>query len=168
MIAMQDEGRTALAMALETMPSYFAWGRGDGAWQEPPAIPTVGGPLLDEIGRSLVTVKQFVEPTTADDPTYFCTAPEGVGENILYYKKSDVPTKWLYLRADFGYFDADGETVREVALFVGATVKPDTPPGHRYIPASQVANRGQRLTLEYRRPSPRERKEEEEYLVITL
>ena len=168
MIAMQDEGRTALAMALEAMPSYFAWGRGDGVWQNPPAMPTNGGPLIDEIGRSLVTLKQYVEPTTADDPTYFCTVPEGPNDNLLYYKKSDVPTKWLYVRSEFGYFDADGETVREVALFIGATVTPDTPPGHRYIPFSQVANPGYRLTLEYRRPSPRERKEEAEYLVLTL
>lgn len=165
MIVLQDTGRTALAKALAAMPAYFAWGRGDGAWQNPPAVPT-DGQMVSEIGRSLVTVKEFVTPATEADYDYM--APEGVGDNILYYKKSAVPTPWLYLQANFGFFDADTETVRECALFFGTTVTPDTPAGHRYISAAQVATPGDMYTLEYRMPSPRERKQETEYLILPL
>ena len=165
MIVLQDTGRIALAKALAAMPAYFAWGRGDGAWQGPPAVP-IAGQMRDEIGRSLATIVEYVVPATEADYDYM--APEGVGDNILYYKKSAQPSQWLYLQANFGFFDADGETVRECALFFGTTVTPDTPPGHRYITAGQVATPGDMYTMEYRKPSPRERKQETEFLILPL
>ena len=165
MIVLQDTGRTALAKALAAMPAYFAWGRGNGAWQEPPAVPTTGA-MQNEIGRCLVTVKEFVTPATADDYTY--TVPGADVGLLLYYKKSAVPTPWLYVQANFGFFDADGETVRECALYFGTTVKPDTPPGHRYINAAQVETPGDMYCLEYRKPDPRERKQVAEFIVLPL
>ncbi len=165
MYVLQDPGRIALAKMLAATPAYFAWGRGDGAWQVPPAVPTAGQ-MLDEIGRSLVTAKEYVVPATEADYDYM--APEGAGDGVLYYKKSAAPSPWLYVQANFSFFDADGETVRECALFFGTTVTPDTPAGHRYISVAQVATPGDMYALQYRKPAPRERKQETEYLILPL
>ncbi len=81
-----------------------------------------------------------------------CAVPDPAGPIELpdksRYSVSAAPTQWLYVRWDFTYDDAAGETVRELGVFLGGTVAAGQP-GQRYFPAAQVTSPGDLYTLEH-------------------
>jgi len=141
---LQQNGRKLLAKALRALPVHVAWGRGDGAWgQNPPATPSIQIGMLDEIGRRLATEVAYVVPATELD-----------GEIELpgkrFYKRSAVPSEYVYVRATFSFEDAQGETVRECGVFFGTVAKADVPAGQRFLTPAQIENAGDVYSLEYR------------------
>ena len=140
MAVLQDTGRIALAKALAAQPLYMAYGRGNPAWDDAPEPePSTATRLVDEIGRRIVTAVQFVVP----DDDGEIELPDG-----SRYTSSAQPAKWLHARWTFDYQDAAGETVRELAVFIGGEMIAGLPPGQRYFTAAQVKDPGALYTLE--------------------
>lgn len=131
---LQDSGRIALAIALKAMPMHLAWGNGLPAWDTTPeGEPTNATALVAEVGRRKVTSVEYVTPDAAGA----ITMPTGERFSI-----SATPTAWLYARTVFDFADADGQTIREVALFVGGTTDAALPAGQHYFTPAQVTSLG--------------------------
>ena len=143
MQVLQQNGRKLLAKALMAMPAHVAWGRGDGLWNDPPATPSDRTALLDEIGRRLATEVAYVVPATALDSEIELPGAQ-------HYKRSAEPSAYLYVRAAFGFEEAQGESVRECAVFFGTVAAAGVPAGQRYLTPDQLANTGDIWSLEYR------------------
>ncbi|SFE10074.1 hypothetical protein [Paracidovorax konjaci] len=142
MAVLQDVGRIKVARLVATQPIYLAWGRGRPAWDaagpEPETTKHTG--LISEIGRTIATSVQYAVPDDA--------GPIELPDRSRY-AISAAPTQWLYVRWDFSYDDAAGETVRELGVFLGGTVAAGLPAGQRYFPAAQVTSPGDLYTMEH-------------------
>lgn len=145
MMILQNAGRIALAQAVAAQTMYIAWGTGDGQWSEPPQTTDDNTSMQAEIGRRLVTQVGYAVPATADD--YDIELPGG-----NYFKTSPQPTAWLHIQCAFDFADGDGQTIREVGLFVGGTAAQGVPPGKRYLLPHEVGQQGQIYLLENRHP----------------
>lgn len=140
---LQERARLVLAKAIAAMDIHIAYGRGNAAWDDapPPNAGSLNTALIDEIGRTRVTEKLYV---TRDDAGAIIT-PDGTR-----YSASAEPTRYLLIRATFGYGEATEEPIREMAVFVGTRVRADVPPGQYYVTPDQVTNIGDVYTLERR------------------
>lgn len=142
-------GRVAIAQAIIQQPMHFAWGLGDPSWGEtpPPENPLATG-LVNEIGRRVPLWARFVVPD-----------PDGIieTEEAGNFSESQVPTHQIVVRTKFDFADAEDTTVREIALFVGGTIKPGLPLGQMYFTADQIETPGTLLQLEHRKPIYRSR-----------
>ncbi len=142
MAVLQQTGRIALAKAIAAQTIYIAWGRGDPAWDTAPVPePDNASALVSEIGRRLVTDVQYATP----DPTGSIELPSGER-----YRTSATPTRYVYLRATFGFADAQGETLREMGVFLGGQLAASVPAGQRWVLAADVQDGGQLYTMERR------------------
>lgn len=131
---LQDAGRTLLATLIKSQPIHIGWGRGDPDWDDNPPGPLYDATALQgEVGRRLATAVEYVQP----DPAGEIEMPTGERYTI-----SPTPTANLYVRAVFGWEDADGETIRELGLFIGTQTDPGLPPGQRYFLPAQVIDPG--------------------------
>ncbi|WP_220816064.1 hypothetical protein [Pseudomonas paralcaligenes] len=140
MAALQDDGRIGECALFISLPLFFAWGRGNPAWDvTPEPEPTNATGLVDEVGRRIATQAQFVKP----DPAGEIELPGG-----QRFIPSATPTKWAHVRVVFDYLDAAGETLREVGLFYGTETDPALPPGQRYFTPAQVVAPGRLKVLE--------------------
>lgn len=139
MAILTDSGRAAIALAVKNQAIHLACGGGDSAWDTTPVPEPVNATaLLDEIGRRAVTEASFCLPDAAGD----IIVPPG------RFATSLTPTKYLYLRFSFAFEDAPSAIIRELAVFIGTTLKPGVPSGTEYVTAPQIADFGQMLTLE--------------------
>lgn len=139
MAVLQNTGRIALARAIAQQPIHLAWGRGAPGWDAAPQPePTDATALVDEIGRRAVTQVGYVEPDA-----------NGVIEMVSgRYALSEAPTRWVYVRFTFDFADAEGETIRELGLFIGSQPAAGLPAGQRYFTPAQLANVGELYALE--------------------
>ncbi|MEJ5128918.1 hypothetical protein WH367_22965 [Comamonas sp. MYb21] len=158
---LQDAGRIALAKSLAAMTAHFAWGRGDGAWPVPPAVPSNRTTLLAEVGRRLATIVRYVVPATEVDFDVEM-------DDKQFYKFSADPTPYLYLRAEFSTDDALNEEIRECGLFFGTVAKAGVPAGQRYLKPEQVQDAGFIYHLTYRSKATREGQKAYEEAVLPL
>lgn len=158
---LQEAGRIALAKSLAALPAHFAWGRGDGAWPAPPAVPSNRTTLLAEVGRRLATTVRYVVPATEADFDVEM-------DDKQFYKFSADPTPYLYLRAEFSTDDALNEEIRECGLFFGTVAKAGVPAGQRYLKPEQVQDAGFIYHLTYRSKSTREGQKAYEEAVLPL
>jgi hypothetical protein len=139
MAVLQNTGRIALARAIAQQPIHLAWGRGAPAWDAAPEPePTTATALVDEIGRRAVTQVGYVLP-----------AAGGEIEMVSgRYTLAAAPTQWVYVRFTFDFADAEGETVRELGLFIGSQPLAELPAGLRYLTPAQLADAGELYALE--------------------
>lgn len=139
MAVLQNSGRIALARAIAQQPIHLAWGRGTPAWDaDPQPEPTNATTLVDEIGRRSVTQVGYVLP-----------AVDGEIEMVSgRYTLSENPTQWVYVRFTFDFADAEGETIRELGIFIGSQPVAGLPAGQRYLTPAQLANAGELYALE--------------------
>ena len=139
MAVLQNEGRKALARAIAAQSIHLAWGRGLPAWDAAPVPePIDATALVDEIGRRVVTSVAYV-------------VPDAAGEIELVtgrYKVSATPTKWLHLRWTFDFADAEGQTIRELGIFLGTVPLPARPAGQRYFAPGDLQTPGDLYCLE--------------------
>lgn len=147
MAVLQDPGRIALARAIAAQPIHLAWGRGLPVWDAlPEPEPTNATALIDEIGRRAVTQVGYVLP----DEDGEIELPSGVR-----YTAAAEPTQWVYIRFAFNYQDAEGETIREMAVFLGTQPIAGLPAGQRYFTPAQLASPGDIYALERMTAFPR-------------
>ncbi|MCL2829426.1 MAG: hypothetical protein FWD77_01660 [Betaproteobacteria bacterium] len=159
-------GRAADAEAIRGCTWFFAWGRGDPAWDalapEPRredfstfeewrsacrawrdtcAIaaerPDATG-LIDEIGRRLISPPEFVTPDEAGDIL--------IGD--MAFSRSAQKTNYLLARCTFSPGEGVGEKIREVGIFVNGLVDPGCPPGQRYFLPHEIVAPGDLYLLE--------------------
>lgn len=139
-------GRTLFAKTIAQTDIYLAWGRGDANWQEPTPEPVSASQLRDSIGYRKAKKVTFCKPDESGD--------------ILVqggrFSETSEPTQYLYCQFTFDFFDAAGETVREVGLMSGTVAHHSVPEGQVYLTPEQVDNPGTLLLLEHRAPLIRE------------
>jgi len=134
---LQQSGRTGEALLMSQQQIYLALGRGIPDWDVnvPPAPSSLAG-LVDEIGRIKVTQVAFVQPSPAGEIEL-----EGAS-SIERYTASAVPTRWLHLRFALSFADAQGETIREAAIYFGTVPKATVPAGQRWLAPADIDKPG--------------------------
>lgn len=154
-------GRAAIAKALKAIPSYLAWGIGDGAWSStiPPENPDATA-LIAEVGRRKATSVDYVMP----DENGTIEIP-GAG----LFSVSATPTRQLVYTFKFDFAEASDQTIRELGIFVNVQTNPALPPGQMYFTPDQVVQAGDLLQLEHRAPITRSPGSRETFqLLLTL
>lgn len=145
MTVVVNDIRTFMAEAIKEKPIFLAWGRGDGAWTEPPPEERGRNTLLDPVGFRQVARRQFVVP----DPD---------GEIVLSSGKwtiSAEPTNHLYVEFRYDFEDGQGEKIREAMVYIGTVVKEGLPPGQKYFGMDEIDSLGRAALLQ--NFGPRER-----------
>lgn len=132
MPAKQHAGKTQTATLIAALPIHIAWGRGLPAWDaapEPEPVSAVA--LVDEIGRRTAEV-QYVLP----DASGSIETPQG------NYKLVAEPTRYLLVRAVFGFGEGADQRIREIGVFVGSQPVAGLPAGQRYFLQEDIATPG--------------------------
>jgi hypothetical protein len=139
MAILTNIGRAALAEAIQARSLHLAWGEGDPAWDTALVQPLLSDTaLVAELGRAQVTQVGYAIPAEAGA----IEAPTG------RYDLVTGPTHDLYLRFDFGFADAANNSIREVGLFMGATMVAGLPPGQTYFEPAEVDDPGIMVSVE--------------------
>lgn len=137
-----ESGREAVAAAINNQAIHLAWGTGDVSWDASKPTEAVGATtLLAEVGRRKLTQSMFCSPKTDGEII--------VSQGRFTASLNNAPTKYLYLRFAYDFTDATGQSIRELGVFVGATVKTGVPAGTDYLTPSQIDQPGRLLVLEY-------------------
>lgn len=135
-------GRASLAQSVKDKQAslMLAWGRGLASWDVDglPGISDTATALVTEVGRRRCVTAEFVVPDDAGE----------IQTRDGNYSLSVTPTPNLYLRFNFDYADAATDTIREIGLFMDATVVPDTPTGDVYLPVASIATPGLLMVYE--------------------
>lgn len=138
MAILVETGRAAVAASIKAQPIHLAWGTGLVAWDgQKPAEQTSADHLEVELGRRIVTYSSFVEPDTN-------------GQVIVSqgrFAETQKASKYLYLRFQFDFADAQQATIRELGIFVGTTPNAGVT-GLDYMNKGEYSG-GQLLVLEY-------------------
>lgn len=143
-------GRVVIAESIAARPIYLAWGTGNGSWTVPPTESVNAVALLSEIGRRIATEVAFAVPDVAGD----IVLPTG------RFTRSVTPTNFLYVNTVYDFADASSSVIREVGVFVGATMSSGLPVGKKYFVPADYVLPGRMLHLEnmapiYRSPAIR-------------
>lgn len=144
-------GRVALAKLLKASNFLFALSRGNPQWDalwetpNPPVPPINATDVLDLIGYSRPTLKQFLIPD--DDGAI-------VDEGGAKYAVSETPTRYVQIKLSLEPGVYAGNTVREIGLFVNPTIDPSVPLSQYTIPADKVTSKGDLLQLHWREAQP--------------
>ncbi|MFW9605930.1 MAG: hypothetical protein ACMV0I_05180 [Pseudomonas sp.] len=149
MAILTNSGRTAIAMAIAAQPIHYAWGVGLPSWAtNRPAESLAAESLVAEVGRRIATDVQYVWPSDDGDivvPLFNDADGNSVPRRFML---SQTPTQHLYMRFNFDYSDAPASTIREVAIFVGTTIKSSVPVGQKYFVPADISSPGTMLALE--------------------
>jgi hypothetical protein len=137
---MPYSGRAAIAKAILAMPIHLAIGAGESGWGlEPPKPDYELTALADERGRKALYRGLYV-------------IPDDNGEIILpnekRYTVSLPPTRNLYLQFIFDYNEGMGFNVRELGIFVGATMK-NPQQGQTFFLPEEIEDPGTLLYINY-------------------
>ncbi|EAO1133527.1 hypothetical protein EX011_21420 [Salmonella enterica] len=138
MAILVESGRAAVAASIKAQPIHLAWGSGQVGWDAAKPAEQTGTKALDnELGRRIVSYSSFVEPNSS-------------GQVIVSqgrFAETTTATKYLYLRFQFDFADAQQATIRELGIFVGTTPNAGVT-GLDYMDKGQYSG-GQLLVLEY-------------------
>lgn len=139
MAILTNSGRVAVAESVMSRPLHLAWGSGDPDWDDTPEPELItDDDLVNEVGRRLVSTALYCTP----HPDGEIVVPTG------RFTASPTPTKNIYLRFNFDFFDAPTASIREVAVFVGTQTDPALPPGQMYFEPGQIVSPGTLLVIE--------------------
>lgn len=139
MAILTNSGRIATAASVKAQKLYLAWGAGVPLWDTLPVPESINDTaLIAEIGRREASYVGYAVPDPAGD----------IELPSERFRLSEEPTRHLFMRFSFDYLDAPASTIRELAVFVGASPKAGLPPGQRYFTPSQMADFGRLLLLE--------------------
>lgn len=142
MAILTTSGRTALAIAVAAQPLHLAWGSGDAAWDTTPvAESTDSTALLAELGRRAAAEVKFVVPDIEGAISVpngnFTALPAGQSSNNIY------------LRFNFDYEDAPTSAIREVAVFLGTTIKDTVASGTLYFLPADLESAGTLMAIQH-------------------
>lgn len=139
MAILTESGRIAVAQHISAQPLHMAWGNGSVSWDATPVLPNVDDvALVAEIGRLKATTVQYAVPSASGT----IDLPEGK------FNISLTPTKYLLLNFEFAYTHAVGQDIRELAVFVGTTVKSGVPADTVYLTPAQLETAGRMMVVE--------------------
>lgn len=102
--------------------------------------------LLSELGRRIVTIQDFVIPSSGG--SIQCN-----GQN--WALNHGTPSNAVYLEFDFDSSDAVGNIIYQIGLFVGTTLANGVPTGTQYLLPNQIANPGELYMVEALEPFSR-------------
>ena len=157
MAILTKAGRVAIATAIKAQAMHLAWGPGDGAWTTPPSEEASASAITNEIGRRLVNSCDYVVPDSNGSIEI-----AGLGK----FSTTTTPTNQLFVVTTFDFADAATSTIRQLGLFVGATVQAGLPAGQRYFTPAQITAPGTLLQLENRAPVPRTSSTRERFEIL--
>ncbi len=141
-----NTGRAAMAKAMAARPLFLAWGSGDPSWdamqkEDLPSLVNAQA-LVNELGRRKPSVVAFCTPDDAGSIVIPVASTEEGELQTARYSLSDVPTPYLYIRADYDFEDAANAVVREIALYMDCKPKEDRPAGQLYFTPDQFSDTG--------------------------
>ena len=140
MAILTTSGRAAYQEALASQTFHLAWGSGDESWGgTPPAEDPGAVSLLAEVGRREALQVIPVVPDVAGS----IILPGGA------YEPSAGFTRYLYVDFHFDFGDADGETIREVGVFMNTEREGGVSPSQAYLLPAEVADEGKLMILEH-------------------
>lgn len=138
MAVLTESGRIAVASILASQPVHLAWGAGSVLWDVTPTQPSVNDTgLVAELGRMHATAIQYALPSDTGD----VELPEG------RYAISTNPTKYLLLTFASSFGTGNGESVRELGVYFGATLKAGIE-ATEYLTPDQLETTGAMLVVE--------------------
>ncbi|ENQ1546132.1 hypothetical protein ACEOHC_003944 [Salmonella enterica] len=146
MAILVESGRAAVANAIRGQALHLAWGSGDVSWDVNtlPPTPTTGTTALtNEIGRRVVTQTQFCEPKSGGGIIV------SGGQFAPTANNGNTPSKYLYLRFSYDFYDAATSDIRELGIFVGGTMAGAGTNGYWDTTQTPPADPGQLLVLEH-------------------
>lgn len=154
MALLTEQGRIRLAKEVAKLPIYMAWGAGDPALSTDEWVRQTNAEaeyLMAPVGILAVTEKCFVVNTKDENK-----AEIDVDTGLFFRSphQGSTPTKHLYLKFQFDFDHAQGQTIRELGVYVGTELanKP------LYVDLKQTALKdlGDLMLLEHRRPIHRD------------
>lgn len=132
-IVLLGAGKVSVAKSLVGRVPALAIGRGDGAWTTPPPVDLTATGLVDPFA--------LLRPLE----TGYLT-PDAGGAIVLQsgsvWSVSPTPTKTAFWRFLADVSEADGEVIREEALYFDPTIDGAVPIGQRFIPWPSVVSPG--------------------------
>lgn len=144
MAILTESGKAAYQAAMQPQTFHLAWGTGSESWDEGPASEELDATeLVAEIGRRQAVEAQFVVQSEGGS----------IELSSGKYEISETPTRLLMLHFHFDFGDANGETIREVGVFIGTVPEEGVDPGAMYLTPDQVADPGTLLLLEHQTPA---------------
>jgi hypothetical protein len=153
-----EAGRAAMAKAVKEQTIFLAVGRGNPEWGDDNAPPedSNAAALLDEIGRKALSRSLYVIPDENGDievPTSITDDGDG-GYNVTVekYAQSGTPTRYIYVEFKLDYTDAVNMTIRELGIYLGATLKNTLPGGQTWFTADDFEDGGLLFEIEHRQP----------------
>ena len=140
MAAIPSSGMTTtLAIAMQALPIYCAWGAGYAAWDSAPIPANSESPgLVAEIGRRRVDAQLFCTPSVSGDIHLPPSANNPGGRWAI----SNAPTPFLYLKTSFHSEDSPAALIREVGYFSGTVIKSSVSVQQSYFAPADLANQG--------------------------
>ena len=147
MATLTNSGRIAMAKAIKYLPIFMCWGEGASEWTDTvPDEEVTATALSTVVGYRVATSVQYCTPDTGGT----ISIPSGT------FSTSETETNHLYIRFEFDFADATGETIREIGVMVNTTPNEGLPEGQGYFAVTDIASAGDLLLLENRKPIYRE------------
>ncbi len=139
-LIMVDAARVSVAKILAARSAFLAVGGGDAGWGATPASPATNtAALTDPIALVRASAVSYV---VAD------AGGAIVQDDGSKWTVSGTPTADLLLQFVLDFADGAGETLREAALYLDATLAGGVPGGQTYIDWSDVTDPGALLGVE--------------------
>lgn len=140
MSILTNAGRATLAEMVMARPLHLALGRGVASWGDSPPPPEfTDTALVSEMGRKAATRRFFVEE-------------DGAGEIELpggrRWTASTEPTRHIYCEFAFAWEEGNGETVRELGLFIDTAAKATVPASQTWLLPEDIEDAGTLLAVE--------------------
>ncbi|EBL7042085.1 TPA: hypothetical protein JK846_003578 [Escherichia coli] len=144
MAILVESGRAAVATAIMNQPIHLAWGEGDPSWDvTKPTENTSTTSLVKELGRLKAVDAYSVVPNNNNGSIV-------VSGGKFDKSPNNAATKYLYLRFQFDFMDAQYASIRELGIYVGTQVSASVANPNAYLPdGAGNYSGGQLLVLEY-------------------
>lgn len=127
-------GRVVAAQLLHAQTWFMGVGSGDAAWDTTLVQPSPSlADLVAKVGVMRCREVAYVTPDDAGD----ISMSDG-----SKFKRSDDPTRYLYLYFKLDLADADGNTLRETGIYYGTEIAGSIPGGQYYIDDADVTEWG--------------------------
>jgi hypothetical protein len=159
MAKLTEQGRIRLAMAIQKLPIYMAWGNGYGAWDSKThaerAETVHAQDSILRNPRGLLKVREVAYVTPVPDNRSAAEIDVDTGRFNRSASKGTTPTKHLYLRFQSDFEDALEEVIREIGVYVGIQIEGE--PMYVDLKKQTPTDDGDLMLLEHRRPIHRDK-----------
>jgi len=144
-------GRIAEAVKIQASRFLFAVSAGNPAWDSmwtgpnPPSPPIIATDVLNRLCYARPTIVDFLTPDDAGEIRL---------DGGARFSDSEDPTEYVRIKLALPEGSLDGQTIREIGLFIDSVLDPALPPGQIIIPPAGVLARGSLYALYWREAYP--------------